>query len=375
MTIQKKHIVFDLIAFIAIIFIVYMLQNFLVPILFAIILSVLIFPIVRFFEKKLCFNRVLATTFAVLIFSVLIFCVFVLIGIQIDEIMSKSNSYYDKLEKQIMLLLQQTEVSTGIKTKDIVSKDDIKVDKVVKENYEKIFNFITASGSIISDFIFTPLYMFFILLYRKFLLSFIYRITSNIFEKKETKHILQQLYIVQQNYMLGLVSVMVIVGLLNSVGLLILGIDYPFFFGFLGAFLLLIPYIGIIIGSLLPALIALATKDSGWYALGVIAVFGFIQILEGNFITPKITGSKVSLNSFISIIAIVLFSMLFGISGMILALPVTASLKILFDHSENYKAFGFLLGMPSDEYFSSKSKVRLKVWKKIRKQKLLNKSN
>ena len=77
-----------------------------------------------------------------------------------------------------------------------------------------------------------------------------------------------------------------------------LGIGNPFFFGFLVALLLLIPYIGVIIGSLLTAVIALATKDSAWYAIGVIGVFGFIQFLEGNFITPKITGSKVSVNAF-----------------------------------------------------------------------------
>jgi predicted PurR-regulated permease PerM len=133
---------------------------------------------------------------------------------------------------------------------------------------------------------------------------------------------------------------------------------------------LLIPYIGIIIGSLLPALIALATKDSYWYAVGVIGIFGFIQFLEGNFITPKITGSKVSLNAFVSILSIILFSMLWGIPGMILALPVTASLKVLFDNSDNMKPIGFLLGEAKEKYFSNKAKNRLNIWKKIRVQKL-----
>jgi predicted PurR-regulated permease PerM len=83
---------------------------------------------------------------------------------------------------------------------------------------------------------------------------------------------------------------MIIVGLLNSIGLLILGIDYPFFFGFLCA-VLLVPYIGIIIGSLLPAAVALATKDSYWYAMGVITIFGFIQFIEG-FILLKLPVQK-----------------------------------------------------------------------------------
>lgn len=120
---------------------------------------------------------------------------------------------------------------------------------------------------------------------------------------------------------------------------------------------------------MLPALIALATKDSYWYAVGVIAVFGFIQFIEGNFITPKITGSKVSLNPLVSILVIVLFSMLWGIPGMILALPITASLKVVFDNSEKFKSIGFVLGKVDEKYFSSKSNNRLKIWLKLRKKK------
>lgn len=183
------------------------------------------------------------------------------------------------------------------------------------------------------------------------------------------RSILSDLYKVQQSYLLGLLIVMTIVGILNSLGLLLLGIEHAFFFGFLASLLLLIPYIGIMIGSLLPALVALATKDSYWYSIGVIAIFSFIQFLEGNFITPKITGSKVSLNVFASILSLILFSMLWGIPGMILALPVTASLKVIFDSSEKLKPAGFLLGEAKEKYFSNKAKNRLKIWKKIRHEK------
>jgi predicted PurR-regulated permease PerM len=162
---------------------------------------------------------------------------------------------------------------------------------------------------------------------------------------------------------------MFIVGVLNSIGLLLLGIDYPFFFGFLCAVLLLIPYIGIIIGSLLPALVAFATKDSNWYAVGVLLLFSVIQFIEGNFITPKITGSKISINAFVSILSIVVFGMLWGTSGMILALPLTASLKVLFDHSPKFHIYGFLLGEPTEQFTKSKASRRLSIWKEIRKVK------
>jgi predicted PurR-regulated permease PerM len=363
----KTHIVQDLLAFTLIVLISYILKDFLIPILFAILLSVMIFPIVRFFETRLYFNRIFSITIAILIFTAVIFFVFTLIGIQFQNILDKSDMYYDKILEKIHVLITQTENYTGIKSEDIVGSGQIEVKKVLKENSNNILAFLTRSGSILSDFILTPLYMFFFLLYRSFLISFLHRATTN--NRKSTRVVLSQLYDVQQNYLLGLGSVMIIVGLLNSIGLLILGIDYPFFFGFLCALLLLVPYIGIIIGSLLPAAVALATKDSYWYAVGVIAIFGFIQFIEGNFITPKITGSKVSLNSFSSILAIILFSMLWGIPGMILALPITASLKVLFDHSEKFRPIGFVLGEADDKYFSNRAKNRLRIWKRIRSQK------
>lgn len=368
-TITKNHVALDLLSFIAIVFLAYILQDFLIPLLFAIILSVLIYPVVQFFESRLCFNRIVSISIAILLFTIVIFSVFVLIGIQFEDIMSKSEQYNTQISQKIKPLLSQLEQFFGIKRQEIVGGGNLEVKEIVKQNSNKIFNFLTTSGSILSDFVLSPLYMFLFLLYRNFLTSFIYRATASISTKAETRVVLQQLYKVQQNYLLGLISVMGIVGILNSIGLLLLGIEYPFFFGFLCALLLLVPYIGIIIGSLLPALIALATKDSYWYAVGVIGIFGFIQLIEGNFITPKITGSKVSLNAFVSILSIVLFSMLWGIPGMILALPITASLKVIFDYSDRMKPMGFLLGEPKEKYFCNKTKNRLKIWKKIRAQK------
>jgi predicted PurR-regulated permease PerM len=180
---------------------------------------------------------------------------------------------------------------------------------------------------------------------------------------------IRKVYTIQQNYLIGLIKVIFIVGTLNTIGLVILGINNPIFFGFFAAILLLIPYIGIIIGSLIPAILALATKDSAWYAFGIIAIFGFIQFLEGNFITPKITGSKVSINAFVAILSLIVFSMLWGIAGMIVALPVTATLKIIFDNTPEYQAYGFLMGEPIDKHLHSSVINRLKAWKKIRKMK------
>lgn len=358
----------NLFCFIAIIFILYLLKPFIVPLLFAIIFSIMVYPAAIFLERKWRFNRIASSLTVVMLLVVIFTGLFTFIGFQIKDVIGKSDLYSEKLTQLNMEVLQYTEDHFGIDKKQILSDKSLKIENILKNNYSKITDFVTQSGSFISDIFLVPIYVFFLLLYRKFFVTFVHRA----FPKKDNAYlniILKKIYQTQQNYLSGLSIVMLIVALLNSLGLLLLGIENAFFYGFLGALLLLIPYIGIIVGSLIPAFIALITKDSAWYSVGVIGVFAFVQVLEGNFITPKITGSKISVNAFICILALVIFAMLWGIAGMILALPVTATIKIIFDQIPSMKPYGFLMGEPEKDYLRSTAYNRLAKWQKIREQK------
>lgn len=298
-----------------------------------------------------------------------VFILFSYIGFQLSDIVSKSSFYAYKLEQIYNNYASDIESSFNFKINDL-TKNSTNIGKTLKDNFSNIMQFIGASGSILGDLVLIPIYMFFFLFYRSFFQSFLLKVFSNDNKNTSVKMIIQKLYKVQKSYLSGLFTVMGIVGVLNSIGLLILGIENAFFYGFLASLLLLIPYIGIIIGSLIPAVIALVTKDSAWYAVGVIVLFGFIQFLEGNFITPKITGSKVSINALVAIVSIIAFSMLWGTSGMILALPIVASLKILFDNIAGLEPYGFILGEPDEEHVTLEARIRLKKWKEIRRKKL-----
>lgn len=91
-------------------------------------------------------------------------------------------------------------------------------------------------------------------------------------------------------------------------------------------------------------IVAVVTKSSPWFALLVLALYVVTQFIDNNFITPKIVGSKVKLNALASIIAVVVFAALWGIAGMVIAIPLTAIAKLIFDHIEPMKPWGFLLG-------------------------------
>jgi predicted PurR-regulated permease PerM len=346
----------------------YVLKPLIVPLLYSIILSILIFPIVRFLENKLSFNNLLSALSAILLMILAIIILFSLIGMQLSDLVSKSSIYAIKLEQFYINFAQETESKFNLDLNNF-NNESIDIGKFLKNNFSNIIEFIGASGSILGDLILIPIYMFFFLYHRKFFQNFLLKVFSNNHNESYVKLVIQKLYNVQKNYLSGLFTVMGIVGILNSIGLLLLGIENAFFFGFFAALLLLIPYIGIIIGSLIPAVIALITKDSIWYSIGVIALFSFIQFVEGNFITPKITGSKVSINVLFAIISIIAFSMLWGTSGMILALPIIASLKIVFDAIPSLEPYGYVMGEPNEIQNRNLARIRLKKWKEIRKGK------
>ena len=207
---------------------------------------------------------------------------------------------------------------------------------------------LSATTSTFADLSLMPIFIFFFLYYRNFFMDFLNRVFNHTPNESITE-VGYKIQAVVKNHILGLFLVIVILAALNTVGLLLLGIKYAFFFGALAAFLNIIPYLGILIGSILPITMALLTKDSVWYAVGVAAVFAFVQFLEGNFITPNIVGSKVGVNPLAAIVALILGGMIWGVAGMILSIPFTAILKVIFDHVPGLEPIGFLLGEPPKE--------------------------
>ena len=355
---------FSLLSLIAIVFILYILKPILIPILFATILAVMIFPVQRFLEKKWKCNRLFASLCSIIIIFSVIALLGIIIYFRLNALINNGENYTAKLTTLYYNFIDYTYDTFGISSQSSLFTKDLRIESLLKGRFDKIAELIYQSGSLFSYFVLIPIYLFFFLYYRRFFRVFYYKLFSNK-PKSFLNRMIKKVYNIQQNYLIGLIKVIFIVGTLNTIGLIILGITNPVFFGYFAAILLLIPYIGITVGSLIPAVIALATKDSAWYAFGVIAIFGFIQFLEGNFITPKITGSKVSINAFVAILSLIVFSMLWGIAGMIVALPITATLKIIFDNVPEYHAFGFLMGEPVDEHLHSKARARLKAWKKI----------
>jgi putative permease len=149
-------------------------------------------------------------------------------------------------------------------------------------------------------------------------------------------------YIIRK-YIAGLALQMIIVSALTCIALEIIGVKYAFLLGLLTGILNVIPYIGIFISLLLSVLITFATADATHVLFVVIAIVA-IHLVDGNYIMPKIVGSKVKLNTLVSVLGLVIGEMIWGITGMFLAIPVIAIIKVVFDRVEGLKPWGMVLG-------------------------------
>jgi predicted PurR-regulated permease PerM len=144
--------------------------------------------------------------------------------------------------------------------------------------------------------------------------------------------------------MFGLLIEGLIVATLNSIALLLLGVQYAILLGVLGAVLNVLPFIGGIIAVLLPILIATITRDGFQTQLFIIIAYLVIQFVDNHFLVPYIVSSKVKINALISIVIVLMGGALWGISGMFLSIPFIGVLKIIFDRIPEMKPWGKLLG-------------------------------
>ena len=228
----------------------------------------------------------------------------------------------------------------------------------LKENASKISTAAFSTLGSLGLVVLVPVYLFMFLLYRHHFTDFAVKLFKNQPEN-EVKNVVADLRRVIQNYISGVLKVMVILAILNIIALSTLGIKHAFFFGIFAAMMNIIPYVGPLIGNLLPMLFALLTKDSLWYPLGVFISFTVIQSIEGNYLTPKIVGSNVNINPIISLIALLIGSMLWGVVGMILFIPMTAIIKKLLELHPSTAVYGYLMGEELDENPKEQKKFRI----------------
>lgn len=322
--------------------ILYIAQDILIPLIFATIIAIVLHPVVIFF-MRLRIRRVLAIVIAL----VLAFIVIAAFGFLLVSQVSRFGESWPMLVEKLTTLVSQT-VSWASGYFNI---DQQSIDSWIAQTKNDV---LSSSGSIIGQTLLTaggmliimfliPVYVFMILYYQPILCDFINQLFSSE-NQSRVSGVVTQIKTVIQKYLIGLIFEAAIVGTLYTLTLLILGVDYAIMLGIIGALLNVIPYIGGIVGVALPMVIALATKSSPWFAIYILIIFYIIQLIDNNYIVPKVVASQVKINALFSIIIVIAGNALWGIPGMFLSIPLLAIVKLIFDNIGNLKPWGFLLG-------------------------------
>ncbi|HLF63138.1 MAG TPA: AI-2E family transporter [Saprospiraceae bacterium] len=349
---KASLLIIGLYAFISILSIT---KGILLPVIFAIIIAILISPVINFLVKH-GIHRTISITGVLIIAFLILTTLVIFLSSQASLLFNALPELTDKFQELLNQSVTWCSAYFNISAQKI-NAWVINIRAELSDNSNMaIANLLSSMGNLIAAVMITLVYIFLILFYKPLLLEFVYKLFGTRYNSRVDEILVETKSIIQ-SYLFGLFTEFVVVAVLNSVGLLILGIQYALLFGIAGAFLNVIPYLGGVIAMTIFAAIALVTKEP-IYVFYVLLLYLIVQFIDNNYIVPKIVASKVKLNAFVSIFAVLAGAALWGIPGMILSIPLTAIMKLIFDRIDAVKPWGFLLGDTSPPLVNLKLRMK-----------------
>jgi len=340
-------------------------QSIVVPLAFSLLLAFLLLPIVEFFEKRKM-PSVLSIILSLLTAAGVIGIVIYFLSTQIANFVDDIPSIRTHLEEHFVSMQQWVKTHLHISMSEQNEYLTNAAEKIKASSTGYLSNTFFSITEALMFVILLPIYTFLILYYKDLIRRFFYSVFKKESHEKVGNVISASKHMVR-NYMLGLLIEMGIVAAANSVGLMILGIQYAIFFGVMAAVLNVIPYIGIFSATLFTVLITLTTSNSTGDIIGVICIMYGIHMIDVNILMPRIVGSKVRINALISLLGVVIGGALTGLSGLFLSVPAVAFVKIMCDQIDDLKPWGLLLG---DDVTTSHKRLyqRISFKKKVAKK-------
>lgn len=323
--------------------ILYFGRDILIPLSFAALISFVLYPACRWLEDR-GVGRLAAILIAV---GFLIIAGVLLLGLLVGQFFSFVEEWpalLPKISRSLSELSHFLADTFGISLDQQRSLLSRMSQSSGSDLVRLIRSAIAASAGPVVLLLLIPVYSVLILYYRHQWLRILYRL----FPGESTDNLRGIVTLTIKTYysfIKGMALVYLIVGVLNSAGLWVLGIPHAFLFGFIASVLTFIPYVGIIVGSLLPIAMAWITYDSAWYPLGVVGIFAFVQYLEANVIFPLAVSNRLNVNTLVMLVAIFLGAVLWGMAGMILFVPFVGIAKLIADHNPKWKTVSLILGV------------------------------
>jgi predicted PurR-regulated permease PerM len=146
-----------------------------------------------------------------------------------------------------------------------------------------------------------------------------------------------------RTFMVGNLLIGLFLGTASTIAFAILGLPFFYFIGFISGFLSLVPYLGVVLAMAPPFFVSVGHISSGDAVVVVMIVLG-LHLIALNVLYPKFLGNRLQLNPLAVTIALLVWGWLWGAMGLVLAVPITAAMKIVFDHIESLKPYGAWMG-------------------------------
>jgi predicted PurR-regulated permease PerM len=343
---EKRYLIAQKVSFflLAVILFIYGLiaiRNFLYPMAFGLLLAYLLYPLAKWLEN-IKLPRVLANLIVIIgalgILASLILFAYRMVSSVASELPELFETGIANLSKMLADILSYFGFDRG-DTQELIEEQTSSIFESSGKYIETLFN---ATSTTIVSIGLMPVYIFLFLYYRTKFLYFLLKLAGESF-KENMIGILREISTVMVQYISGVFVVVLILCVINSLGLWIIGLKHAIALGIIAAVFNFIPYFGTILGGMVPFLFAFLFEGNPGLALKVVILFIIIQFFENNVLTPNIVGGNVKISPFFVITGLVAASMVWGIPGMLLVVPLLATIRIIFSYSDALRPYAFLL--------------------------------
>ncbi|WP_310378876.1 AI-2E family transporter [Flavobacterium sp.] len=333
----------------------YYAKTFLMPLFIGGILATLFLPFCNWMEKKKT-PKGLSVFICLLSLLSLITSVFVLLGWKI----------YALLDDFVLIKKVSIQTFEAIQIYiynhlDLTYKEQSQILMNEQPSYTNIMQMLLGSlAYFFTNLILILVYFLFLLYYRVHIKIFFLKQTMAS-QRNEMEQLIDSAANVSQQYLLGISKMIVLLWIMYGIGFSVIGVENALFFAILCGLLEIVPYVGNITGTLITVVVAGLHGANLSMLGGIVLVYIAIQMIQGWILEPLILGPQVKINPLFTIFALVLGELLWGIPGVVLAIPVTAIIKIMCDHIETLKPYGFLIGETESEKTEKGLLRRLKM--------------
>lgn len=334
----------------------YYAKEFLMPLAIGALIATLFLPLCKWLEAKKI-PRALAAFICLLLLLLFIAAIGAFIGWQVADLTS-----------DFVLLKQKTLAAFDRAQQYIFNHFGISVAEqaqLIKDQQQSVTGLIESmAGSLL--YIFTSVililvYVFLLLYYRTHIKNFMLKLSAPERQPEIEQVILSATHVSQQ-YLVGLAKMIFCLWIMYAIGFFILGVKSALFFAIFCGLMEIVPFIGNITGTTITLLVT-AVHGAPWLVLlGIVITYGIVQLIQGWALEPLILGAQVKINPLFTIIALVLGELMWGIPGIVLAIPLTAILKIVCDHIDTLKPYGFLIGEIETAKAESGFVKKIKSW-------------